>query len=684
MNHTAEPIEVTPFPTWREQIGSWQQRLSAVDWLPWMIVGFAACLRLLLLGMKPPHFDEGINGWFVDQMVHNGFYRYDPTNYHGPLHFYVLFMFQTLLGRDIWALRLPVVIISITCVWLTLKFEPFVGRRISRWAAVAMAVSPGFVFYGRYSIHEVWMLLFSMLMVFGLLGLWRAGTRGYLWCVGMGLTGMVLTKETYLIHAGCAAIAILVVWISTRLPQPMPTTKKTASKRKVSSDLTILLGALTILSVFLPWASLGDTVYKGPVLYELGSAGKGIWIVLVAGVAVVVLSLTRKSSRLAGAAGGALQFFTIIYMCGHLPQESELGIGGVLNIILSIALLISALVSPAWNYAWKPAETLSDGRGAPQQWDYLDLVVVIGVGAILVVTFYSGTFLNWSGLKGIYEAYGAWARTGQQGQSGHEKPWGYWLKLLCRYEWPLLFGLAIALFAQWFKSVTLRYLAVYGVGTLIAYSIVKYKTPWCIISIVWPLLFTFGAAAVLVPKVRQRATEIAMVVLLCFSFGSSVYLNFFRCSTFASDDWDKQKSFSENLSQFFASEPYVYVQTYNDIFKLTRPALALAKRDPIYYQLTGHMIRTSSYPFPWIFDNFPNVGYYEHDNLPPKLDADFLLVQQDKIEEVEKKLQNSYFTEPLTIRPYQDTSKLYLDAKMFKEFFPNREPEFKGHAPGPG
>ena len=682
MNHTAEPIKVAAYPTWREQVGSWRQRFEGVDWRPWLIVGFAAFLRLLLLGMKPPHFDEGINGWFVDQMVRNGFYRYDPTNYHGPLHFYVLFVFQTLFGRNIWALRLPVVIVSITCVWLTLKYEPIVGRRMSRWAAMAMAVSPGFVFYGRYSIHEVWMLFSSMLMVLGLLGLWRIGTRGYLWCAGMGLTGMILTKETYLIHAGCAAIAIFVTWISTRLPRPVQATKKTAARRSVLTDVTVALGGLSILSVFLPWARLEDTVFKGPVLYELGSAGKGIWIVMMAGIAIMVLSFVRKNSRFIGPAGGAVQFLTIIYMCGHLPEDSELGIGGVLGIILSIALMATVLLSPAWNYAWKAAETLVDGRRAAQQWDYVDLVVIIALGAILIVTFYSGTFLNWPGLKGIYEAYGAWAKTGQQGQSGHEKPWGYWLKLLCRYEWPLLFGLAIALFAQFFKSVTLRYLAVYGVGTLIAYSIVKYKTPWCIISIVWPFLFTFGAAGVLVPKLRQRATQIAMIVLLCFSLASSVYLNFFRCSTFASDDWDKNKSLSENLSQFFASEPYVYVQTYNDIFKLTRPVLALAKRDPIFYQMTGHMIRTSSYPFPWIFDDFPNVGYYEHDNLPPKMDADFLLVQQDKIEEVEKKLQNSYFTAPLTIRPYQDTSKLYLDAKRFQGFFPDREPEFRGKGPG--
>ena len=165
-----------------------------------MIIGFGALLRFFLLGIKPPHFDEGINGWFVDQMVKNGFYKYDPTNYHGPLHFYVLFLSQTLLGRNVWALRLPVVLVSTLCVWLTFKFEPFVGRTAARIAALAMAVSPGFVFYGRYSIHEVWLVLFSMLFILGLLGLWKFGTSKYLWCAGMGVAGMVLTKETYIIH----------------------------------------------------------------------------------------------------------------------------------------------------------------------------------------------------------------------------------------------------------------------------------------------------------------------------------------------------------------------------------------------------------------------------------------------------------------------------------------------------
>ena len=511
------------FPMLRDQFEAWRTRLAETGWTPWLILGLAIFLRFLLLGMKPPHFDEGINGWFVDQVTRNGFYKYDPTNYHGPFHFYVLLLSETLFGRNVWALRLPVVLVSVSCVWLALKFEILVGRSVSRMAALAMAVSPAFVFYGRYSIHEVWLVLFSMMFIFGLLGLWKFGRPNFLWCAGMGVAGMILTKETYVIHLGCAALAIPALMVSNAL--------------------------------------------------------------------------------------------------NRMPDE-------------------------------KPAQ---------QTWNYVDLAMVIGVGIAATVFFYSGTFFHWSGVKGLYQAYAAWFATGHEGH-GHEKPWYYWLELIGRYELPVAGGVVLCLFCQQFKNLSLRYLAIYGIGTLAAYSIVPYKTPWCIISFIWPFLFMFGGAIFLIPLRFRLATYAASAILLFFSLGSTIWLNYFRCTT--------------------DTEPYVYVQTYNDIFKLTRPLLKLAKRNPIYYQLTGHMIRTSPYPLPWILGDFSHVGYYEHENLPDKVDAAFLLVQEDRIKEVEPKLRDTYYTEPLRIRAYQDTSKLYLSAKVFKEFFPGRSPDFIGKGPG--
>ena len=300
-------------------------RFAGTDWVPWLILALAAFLRFLLLGIKPPHFDEGINGWFVDQVMHNGFYRYDPTNYHGPLHFYVLLLFESLFGRNVWALRLPVVLVSIACVWLAMKFEPLLGRNVSRIAALAMAVSPGFVFYGRYAIHEVWLQFFSMMFILGLLGLWKRGTLTYLWYAGMGLTGMILTKETYAIHLACALLAIPTLAVS--------------------------------------------------------------------------------------------------YALNRVP----------------------------------------DAKPAKQTWSWIDLAMIVIAGGFAIVFFYSGTFFNWSGVKGLYLAFKAWTETGAAGH-GHEKAWDYWLKLMgptwevgradfFGYELPMLAGLILCLFCQKFKNL---------------------------------------------------------------------------------------------------------------------------------------------------------------------------------------------------------------------------------------
>ena len=215
-----------------------------------------------------------------------------------------------------------------------------------------------------------------------MLGLWRLGTRGYLWCVGIGIAGMILTKETYIIHIGSAVIAAGVLWVSHRL----------------------------------------------------------------------------------------------------IP--------------------------------------MSDVKRARQQWDLADLAMVTGTAIFFIVFFYSGTFLNWPGLKGLYLTFATWYQTGSKG-NGHEKPWPYWLELVMRYEWPVLIGLVLCLACQFFRNFVIRYLAIYGVGIFAAYSIIHYKTPWIIISIVWPLLFVFAAGAA-AAKIPRKAFYMVGLALIGFGFGALV------------------------------------------------------------------------------------------------------------------------------------------------------------------
>ena len=174
----------------------------------WAVVALALALRLLWLRMKPPHFDEGVNGWFIDQMRLHGYYSYDPTNYHGPFHFYILFLSQTLLGRDILALRLPLVLVNTATVWLVFQFRRFIPWRACLVAALAFAVSPGMMFYSRYAIHEAWLVFGMMLALWGAAELWTRGTVRGLWTAALGATLMILNKETHIIHFAAFALAV--------------------------------------------------------------------------------------------------------------------------------------------------------------------------------------------------------------------------------------------------------------------------------------------------------------------------------------------------------------------------------------------------------------------------------------------------------------------------------------------
>lgn len=464
----------------------------------WLILLLAAALRLWALDLKAPHFDEGINGWFSDRLRDTGAFAYDPTNYHGPWHFYALFTSQSLIGRNIWALRLPVVLASLLCIPVIFMFARWFGRTAARWAALAFAVSPACVFYGRYSIHEPWFVLFGMLFVWGAIALWQERDKAGLWAAAGGLTGMLLNKETYIIHAGSLVLAT---------------------------------------GVFVLWNR----------------------------------------------------------------------------------------VSPLKPVAERPL-----ARG----WTRGDALLAAGTMGFLLLFFYSGNFFHFKGLVDFFGALVAWTQTGAAA-NGHEKTayelWPfinyYWLALLARYEWPALAGLVWSLRYAWPGPAVPRLLAIYAGGVLLAYSLIPYKTPWCILPIIWPWFLFFGAAIAAAGKFRARAVGL---LLLAASLGMCLRLNF--------------RQFEND------AEPYVYVQTYRSLDTVTRPLLDAAQRDARFYAVPG-AIYTDYYPLPWVLGDFTRIGWYGKpapDDGRPLPDSfagsDFVVVESKEAEKVRAML-GPHFTE---------------------------------------
>jgi len=235
--------------------------------------------------------------------------------------------------------------------------------------------------------------------------------------------------------------------------------------------------------------------------------------------------------------------------------------------------------------------------------------------------------------------------------------------LFARYEWPATMGLLCAFGSVRPRTPRLvRALAIYGCGALAAYSIVPYKTPWCIVSLTWPFLLLFGYGVAFGARRFPRTANSLAALTLAASLGETIRLNYFH-------DTD-------------ATEPYVYVQTLPDVDELMEPLGSLVKEDPANYQLVGNIIMDSYHPLPWLLGDFPHINYYGDKASPDKMDADFLLVEESRIDDVENSLREEYFTEDLTLRDAQDPSKLYLSVKKFRPLYPGRAADFVPAAPG--
>ncbi len=192
------------------------------------IVAAAAALRLPDLAERPMHTDEAVNAVILDTLRSQADYVYDPIEHHGPsLPYFALSMLRV-GGVDSFAamsetqLRLVTALFGIALVGLLFLLGPLVGS-VGRLSAMSLAaLSPAAVYYSRYYIHEMLLVVFSLLAI---VGLWRGvqsrhpATRAAWWIAsGLGLGFMHATKETCVISYAAMAVGVMAAWRGAALP----------------------------------------------------------------------------------------------------------------------------------------------------------------------------------------------------------------------------------------------------------------------------------------------------------------------------------------------------------------------------------------------------------------------------------------------------------------------------------
>ena len=222
------------------------------------------------------------------------------------------------------------------------------------------------------------------------------------------------------------------------------------------------------------------------------------------------------------------------------------------------------------------------------------VVLAVGVFAGLWVAFYTSFFTHAKGFSDSFKTFNVWTRTGTV---AHVKGWwtyGVWLFFR---EGPLLIlGALGALFAVFLKpkNAFALFSALWAFGTIAAYSLIPYKTPWLLLNFVVPLALVAGSALQTIYELDNRQLRIVGVFVLAaasFSAYQMIDLNFLN--------YDNDKP------------TYVYVYAHT-----TRGMLDLVKEvDRIAAQTDGDrtgitIVSPEYWPLPWYFRNYTRVGYY--------------------------------------------------------------------------
>ena len=240
----------------------------------------------------------------------------------------------------------------------------------------------------------------------------------------------------------------------------------------------------------------------------------------------------------------------------------------------------------------------------------LHVLIAVFVSVAVSVLFYSSFFSNPQGVVDSLVFY----KTYFDRASGnmHIHPWYYYLKTLLFFKFGdgpaqseafiiilALFGSVVALTKKGFaveEKSLLRFITFFTFVTIIVYSAIPYKTPWCILSSLGGMIIVAAAGIVgLLSVIRQRFFKVAL------------------CGIFLAGILHLASQSCDGSFKYYAdpANPYVYAHTHEDVPDVAAAIEEITGVWPDGFDTYIQAIfpEDDYWPFPWYLREFERVAY---------------------------------------------------------------------------
>ena len=201
-----------------------------IDWekaiyLTFMIL--AIVTRFYMLGDRVVSHDESLHTQYSYQFYNGDGYVHTPLM-HGPTLFHATALSYWLFGDSDFSSRIPDAILGVLLVLLPYFLRGWLGRRGALFASFMLLISPYVSYYSRYIRHDVYLIVFAMIVFIATWAYIRERRTRYLWWFTIGLVLMFATMEASFIYIAIfgsflvvrlLALVIGAPWVRDVLPR---------------------------------------------------------------------------------------------------------------------------------------------------------------------------------------------------------------------------------------------------------------------------------------------------------------------------------------------------------------------------------------------------------------------------------------------------------------------------------